>query len=200
MSRDQIVKFWGDLLQPVPAELLNTVVLPEETRRFMAEVGLPDDDRLDTYLSLGIKFYPPNVRPVTYQNEVYLDFGEINLDWGPRSIFCIQAASGKIFNLAPEIQESNSLMLVNTTLQKFLLFLSICLQHKPRLLELSKKWDDLIQHKVSPAEARKTHANTRKQYIQALEALQAEFLTVDPAALCGMEGCYWSEMLFDWSI
>lgn len=201
MKHEQILEFWGHSLQKIPLSILEQGELPHKTRVLLTEVGLPVDDRLNEP-GLRIVLYPREAKFITYDGKNYFDFGKIKLDFegGPNSVFCIRCKSGTIYIFDKDGMDKRPPSFVNTSIEEYLQFLGLCTVYGPKLSELGRKWDDLVHRRVTREQAMKTHVNVVEDYKATLEKLRYEFAEIDPAALCGMDDCYWSELLFDWSL
>jgi hypothetical protein len=204
-AQGTIRDFWQDKLITVSEEALQEFNLPSETVSMLTVVGLPMDDRLGRYSNLGIEFRPRDLHSFTFEGERYIAAGlfkSVDDYLGfPDIKLCLHERTGRVFAVEVEAEYPPTLQFMNTDLEKLLLFLKICLQHTPRMLELSNDIDDLVHRRVTKErlEESRRSLDPQKEYDQLLDIHRYEFLKVDPEALSDSKH-YWHRVLFDWSI
>lgn len=204
-ARDDIRAYWNDKLVTVSEESLQAFRLPNETWSMLTSVGLPVDERLDRYASLGIEFSPGNVHSFAFKGERFIAIGLLKPVHDyleiPGVKLSLHESSGRVFVIKGAAKYGSPLQFVNTDLEKLLLFLKACIISAPRMRELAYEIDDLIHRRVTRKQLEESDRSLdpRREYDQILNILRLEFLGIDEAAFSDANH-FWPRTLFDWSI
>ena len=201
-SSHEIREYWKDLLVPVPDTGFQDFTIPTHIQVFLQDVGLPEDERLNRYLKLGLRFTPQRIRSIEFGNTMYLVVGSIVPIHDYLEPFdeyiCLREVTGEVFVLEPQAQFTPALQLMNEGPQHLLLCLKRCLQYTPRLIELAHQIDNLVQDR-QVEEGRQPDYDPQKEYDQMVAILRKDLAEIDPLALARSD-YYWPSVLLDWSI
>jgi hypothetical protein len=124
MNDEDIRQLWGSRLRPITAKSLPDGRVSAETRRFLTEVGLPDE------APLLVSFAPDLLAPLEVDGIEYLTVGD---DYGTQ--LGIEANAESVWSVDPE--GSLPKRLVNSSLRAFIASLGTYVQWQPDLRDAS---------------------------------------------------------------
>jgi hypothetical protein len=175
---EEIVKYWGKELVPLPVASVSLVNLPRETFTFLTEKGLPDSgeksSNLEDMLKIQCYVAADDIEALTSRNQHYLVIGDDSC-WSDISI---EEETGKVFSI--DESASNDVvryMYVNASIQLYLMFLQIFMEN---IGVLDETIDETVKEKA-PA---------------VIESVKDKFIMLDNTALSDPNN-YWSALIQD---
>lgn len=195
----KILNYWGDMLVKIPSHTLDQWKLPANTPTFLETVGLPVDERLDTYLNLNLKFHPDNLSSLTYEQQLYITVGSVKF-YDTYGYICLNETNGECVQIDNRSSVGNPFQFINSNIQSFLIFIKLCLDNKPQIRELAYKKDDIYQQKTSllTEEGRHLYRSYQKAMDEIIVKMQWQFTLLDKKALSNTRGYhYWSRYIAD---
>ncbi len=189
--------FWGHTLQPIILPQAMMPLLPEKTLQFLSGYGLPTLEkfreeriellhRLDGPMNEAVinnmnprfEFEPHAIMRIEFQGESYVKIGyeyyvPIALKSGSGEVVII---NGERPAELPVDLFFQSVTFVNSSIEYLLQFAALLLQSRMAMM------DSLVQSMQKHSTAAKKDA-ARQRVIEAAEALERQFIALDPAAM-----------------